>query len=542
MFAEIVLHRRMPKNFDSFTYAIPKNLNVKSGQIVTVPFRKKVLPGIVLKTHLNKPNYPTKNIESITSQNLTAEQIALASWMSEKYKCTFNKIFDLFLPEKIWLDKITKNAAFQKPRGETDKKTDGKISAFAKKLLHANSKKLVFEKTPMPREIFYRELIKCMPKKTQALFLLPEFFYLERLAKHLTIFHGGLNEQEKAGIWKTISEGYDRPIAGTRPALFLPFKKLSFIVVDFEHHESYREKRQPNYDAIETAEKLAELWKIPLILVSATPQVETFQKMLEGFYDKYEWNDGKSANVETIDMSDERKKGNFETLAQTAMEAAARTLSEGKQILLLINKKGEAGATLCQDCGDILRCPRCYAAFTPHQENVLRCHRCKIERPIPLQCDKCSGKRLKLLGCGTEKLEKESKKIFSKAKVLRIDTETVWNKKTKSKMFEKKNLNGADIIIATRIISKPLNLPRLKLSIAVTPDNMLNFPDFRAEERLLQLLAHLRHLTRGKLLIQTYMPDHFLYKVLADNSLEKFYAKELETRKSLNLPPFSSSD
>lgn len=538
------MHRRVPKHLSSFTYQIPEGLNIKIGQIVYVPFRADKLPAIVINIHGNRPKYPTKDIESAAPIHLTDNQLKLASWIAEKYKCPFSNVVDFFIPEKIWQNKIPETAETAPISGEfAQQKLKNAENADEKKFIEnltaTKTPKLIFEKSLLPRKRFYEEIVKSAPKNSQILILFPEIFYLKKLGAGFSLFHGDLKENEKAAMWEGVKQGKIEKIAGTRATSFLPFKNLSLIIVDFAHHESYVEKRQPNYDTSDVAEKLADISGAQLITVSSTPRVETWQKMLEGKYEKHEWNKKNPAPVEIVDMQDERRKGIFSALSDVVTEKIAKNLSQNKQILLFLNRTGEAGALLCQDCGQIFRCESCGSPFALHSREILKCARCKIEKAAPMKCTNCAGARLKPLGVGTEKLEKEIKKVFAHAQVLRIDREVVVSAK-KSDVLDEKNLQKADIIIATQIIDKPLDMPRLSLSVAVIPDTMLNYSDFRAQERLFGLLIHIRQMTNeeGEMIVQTFLPGHFLYEILQKNRLEDFYDYELKTRKSLSLPPF----
>lgn len=542
MFTEIIPHRRVPTKFPTFTYSIPEGVKVRIGQIVTVPFKKQKIIGVVWSIHGNPPSYPTRPIDSISQISLTDQQIGLVKWMHSAYgDASLASIIDLFIPEKILepeggvVNVMPPSSALRASEGKHHD-TPPTLESFIKKLLAIKQSTLVIEKTTFPRKAFYDHLSKNLSANSQALFLFPEAFHILESAPQLPSFHGGLKEKEKSAIWNSVYKGEVQAISGTRASLFLPFKNLSLIVLDFEHSESYTELRKPNYRALNVAKKLSELWNIPLILISPTPKVETYYKV----DDKLEWEEKENlAPVKIVDIADERRKGRMGLLGPAAMESLARTFSQNKQTLLFLNRRGEASAIICRDCGKTFRCETCSSPLTIHKEG-LRCHRCGTSKPIPSACDSCGNTKLKQLGGGTESLEKEIKKIFEKAKMVRLDSETISSKK-KQKEMDLKALTEADIIIATKMIDKPFNLPRLALSIAVLPDDLLHFPDFRAAERLMQILTHIRLLNpKNELLIQTFLPGHKLFKCIEQNKIEDFYKEELETRKSLKLPPFSS--
>lgn len=570
MFAEVILHRRVPSRFESFTYAVPDNLNLKPGQLVQVPFRAQCLAAVVRNLHSKNPPYPTKLLESASATILRPWQMELATWMSKKYETSFSKVIDFFVPEKVWPRKTKKRAtenatasaqtsaqsmtaraqgitaSAQGPaHGPAALPTPHALEELINKLLKTPTSKFVFEKTLLPRKEFYASLQSRAQNSSPILILFPEIFHLKQLAGNLPLFHSELSEQQKAEAWLAVYDEKLPIIAGTRAALFLPFKKLGAIVLDFEHSESYNEKRAPYYHALTVAEKVAEMHGCPLIIISGAPRTETWHKAQIAQYEKHEWDQGKNAaGASIIDMANERRKGVTGLFAEEVIEKTARALGGGAQVLFFINRKGRANALLCTDCGTVIRCSKCISPFAIHGQDKLVCHRCKISSVVPAVCGFCGSPRLRFLGAGTEKVEQEIAKVFAKANILRIDKDGEKQRK-KSGDTLLQDLNKADIIIATQIIDKPLNLERLKLSVVVMPDNLLNVPDFRAHERLVQLLTSIRQLTGGitgdgEVLIQTFIPDHSLFKSLSANRLEDFYGCELETREGLGLPPFPS--
>lgn len=405
------------------------------------------------------------------------------------------------------------------------------LKFFTAQLLESNRPKFVHERTLLPREKFYQTITESMPQDSQALFLFPEIFSVNQFAGKIPVYHSELKEKEKAEIWESVRNGKIAAIAGTRAALFLPFKNLAAITVDFEENENYTERREPKYDSLEVAEKMASLWDIPLIAMSPAPRVTSWWKQWE----RLEWREKEEeTKIDIINMADERRKGNRSPLAEKALEKIAACLAQNKQALIFINRKGEASAIICSDCSYVFRCQKCQTPETLHSGLSLECHRCKLKNPAPEACPQCRSLRLKPLGEGTERLENEIKKTFAKAKLLRLDRLTLGRTQISEKMLE-----SADVIVATKLIDKPLKLPRLALTITVATDTLLNFPEFRASEKLFQMLNRLRLLTsNGQLIIQTFLPDHSLYQNLQKNDHAAFYSAELETRKSLSLPPF----
>ncbi|MBI5413046.1 primosomal protein N' [Candidatus Peregrinibacteria bacterium] len=553
MFAEVALHRRIPSKFDVFTYSVPEGLALRVGQIIQVPFRKQTLPAIVRRLHRETPAYPTRPVEAALPTALTDRQISLAFWMCEKYGVSFSKAIDFFVPEKIWnpARKITKNAAVETHESLIDEQTSfdfsphpeyAAVKDFAKKLFSSTGKVLLIEKSRIPRAILFSCLAEMLPNGQQALFLAPEIFATNQFAGCFSgssaKFHSEMSETEKAQVWTSVKNGETNVIIGTRAALFLPFTNLGLIVLDSENSESYSEKRQPNYHALDVAKQLTELNKSKLIVVSSMPRAETWHAMESGEYEKIAWeSDSAKSRVNIIDIKDERRKGNFGIFAEKTIEKIASTLTQNQQVLLFINRKGEAGALMCTDCGHILRCANCTSPMALHTEGGLKCHKCNLAQEIPIECSVCGNTRLRALGMGTERIEAEIKKTFKKARILRLDRETIKG----SSKISLEELNKADVIVATKIIDKPLNLPRLKLAVAVLPDSILHSHDFRTEERVFGLLTHIKTLASGgDFIIQTFMPGHRVFRYLENGKIEEFYKEELATRKQLGLPPYNN--
>lgn len=566
-YVDVVLHRRVPKGLEFFTYIIPLGMEVKVGEGVHVPFRNQIIPALVWSIHQRRPSYNVRDIVKKAGFCLERWQMELALWMMSRYGSSASTTLDFFVPEKRW-----KYEDFMRRHGEkvADLKKDegnkkivhkiittktqknliknSKTPISIKKFIQSNVLKvgphLIIEKSPMERGLFYKTVESLLPAEKQLLILVPEIFYAEHQAEEYITYHSGLREVRKALIHEAVATSQVKTILATRMGLFLPFKNLGAIILDYEHAESYREQRSPAYHALEVAQEMAALLNIPLIVVSATPRVETFYLAQTSTtpYTVHTWEDDESESreVELCDMVNERRGGNRGLFAQTTLQKIASALQKNEQVLLFAHNKGEASALFCTDCGAVVRCEKCKTIKRPYREGILACHQCGIKEAAPLICPACGNTRLKNIGFGTMKVDLEIQNVFGKAHTLRFDGDTLAALKTAPRKEIEKSLQDADIIIATSAIEKPLNLPRLSLVVAVLPDGLLQFPHFRASERLFQILTHLKNLTKpgGKLIIQTYSIEQPLYKRIAENNAEAFYGDELITRKLLGFPPF----
>lgn len=540
MFAQVVLHRRVPGKFESFTYRVPEGVKIEPGQLVTVPFRAQRIAGIVRSLHSSSPSYAVRELEQASKIILPKWQFELAVWITKNYAAPFSKVIDHFIPERVWpavksRPQKTDSMPAIKIKEPAPHPSSPAIDALCISILSGSKPKLLIERSRVPRPEFYNAL-KNQLKEKQMLILLPELFHLNACAAQYAHFHGSLKEWEKARIWELARNSNNAVFAGTRAALFLPFKNLGAIVLDYEHNENYSEKRAPYHHTADVALKISELLKIPLIMISPAPRAETWHMADQGKILSMEYHSKENPTVAIIDMADEKRSGNSNLLALRSLEAISSALAKKHQALLFVNRTGEAGGLICRDCGHIERCALCNSPLAPHRGLALKCHRCKTEKQTPEACASCGGVKLRPIGAGTEKIESEISSAFGRARVIRVESETKMN-------LAAGELDSSDIIVATRIIDKPLNLPRLETIIAVAPDALINLPDFRAEERLLQLLASLKLLARpdGKIIIQAFLSGHRVYTTLAKNTIAQFYDNELKTRAEINLPPFEIS-
>lgn len=546
MFAEVALHRKLPRGLDLFTYEIPSDAHVMAGQLIQVPFRNQTLAAVVRKIHSQTPNYPTKEIVNISETLLTTTQMAVAEWMSLRYHTSFAKTIDLFIPEKIWPKETARRSVRQKIKAAADdpeKITPASPEKNAKYIeeltelidgLFKEKNTLILTEHYFPRDFFYKLLSEKTAGQKNLLVLFPEQSILETYAKNKPQYSSECSEQEKAELWREVAAGNITSIFGTRGALFLPFKKLDGIILDLEENEQYQERRAPAYQSLEVAKELAKLWDIPLIIISSSPSVDTWKKMNEGAFKCIKWNKNEKTRIEIIDMADERRRGSDDALGYRLRERIAATLADRKQVLLFINQRGDTSTMLCKDCGEIVRCDKCQSPLTLHADAMLRCHRCKTEKPLFKTCMKCGGFTLKKLGFGTERLEREVSETFSNARTLRVDSDS-------TKKIDIEALHKADIIIGTQMVDKPLLLPRLTLRACVMPDPLLHFPDYRASVRLMQILRHMETMASGgEVLVQTYLPTHSIFTSFAEKNLSEFYQSELKTRAMLKLPPYGN--
>jgi len=367
------------------------------------------------------------------------------------------------------------------------------------------------------------------------------------------VLHSQLSLGEQFDEWQRIRNGEFDVVIGPRSALFAPQPDLGLIVIDEEHEWTYKQTdKSPRYHARDAALKLAELTGAVVILGSATPDVETYFRAEQGEYrllslsERVTPGEGSPLPEVTItDMKKELIEGNRSIFSRLLSETLSVEIGEGHQALLFLNRRGGATFVQCRSCGYVMRCKRCEVSLTYHiDENKLVCHQCNYHMPVPLVCPRCTSRRIKFVGIGTQKVEEEAGTAFPAAKLLRWDSDTVRAKNSHERILNDFRDHKADILIGTQMIAKGLDLPLVTLVGVVNADITLNLPDFRAGERTFQLLSQVagragRGVYGGRVVVQTYSPENYAIQAAARHDFRLFYWQEIAYRRQLNNPPFT---
>jgi len=404
-------------------------------------------------------------------------------------------------------------------------------------------------------EIYLRALAQVIAAGKRGICLIPEIAltqqtverFANRFPGRVAVLHSGLSPGEQLDEWQWIMEGNCDVVIGPRSALFAPLPNLGLIIVDEEHEWTYKqEDKIPRYHARDAAIKLAQLGNAVVILGSATPDIGSFHKALQGEYQLVELKERITPRgycplpeVSIVDLREELKAGNTSLFSRSLLAAIKDTLARREQIILFLNRRGTATFVRCRNCGFVFRCPRCSVAFTYHSaEKRLICHRCRYSIPVPQGCPQCFRRHLSFLGIGTQKIAEEMGRFFPQAKLLRWDKDTVTRKSAHEELLKDFRDQKADVLIGTQMIAKGLDLPQVTLAGIISADTGLNFPDFRSSERTFQLLCQVagragRGVKAGRVIIQTY------FEAAARHDYIGFYRKEINYRRQLNYPPFS---
>ncbi len=409
-------------------------------------------------------------------------------------------------------------------------------------------------------EIYLRALAEVISQGRKGICLVPEIALtpqtIERFASRfpgrVAVFHSGLSLGEQFDEWHRIQSGYCDVVIGPRSALFMPQPALGLIILDEEHEWAYKQAdKSPRYHARDAAIKLAELSGAAVILGSATPDVETFYKAQQGNYQLVELKEritprgiSPLPEVEIVDMRTELKSGNQSLFSRSLAQAVNEVLARGEQVVLFLNRRGTANFVQCLDCGHVASCPRCLVALTYHSDvRKLICHHCNYSLQMYQTCSKCMSLRLKYFGIGTQKVEEETKRLFLEARTIRWDSDVTQSHRIHEEILAKLRAGEANVLVGTQMIAKGLDLPRVTLAGVISADVGLNIPDFRAGERTFQLVCQIagragRGLAAGRVIVQTYCPEHYAIQAAAQHDYQAFYTREIEYRRSLGYPPF----
>ncbi|MFL5721993.1 MAG: primosomal protein N' [Chloroflexota bacterium] len=368
------------------------------------------------------------------------------------------------------------------------------------------------------------------------------------LDARVALVHSGLGDGERADEWRRIRAGDIDIVVGTRLAVLAPLADVGLIVVDEEHDAAYKSDRTPRLQARDVAIRLASLARAAIVLGSATPAVESVGLARTGTYDRVVLPArpvGAAPDVEIVDLRAELAAGERGTLSRALASAlAALDTAVGEQAILVLNRRGTASIVLCRDCGHVQACPDCERPLVYHQAGTtLRCHHCGRATPLASRCPACSSPRIRYLGGGTERVEREVRTTFPRLRVGRLDRDVVEHRGAAERVVDAFTEGRLDVLVGTSLVAKGLDIPSVTLVGVVSSDVALNLPDERAAERTYQLLVQAigragRGERPGRAILQTYQPDHAAITAAASGDRTAFYDAELALRERFGSPPF----
>lgn len=409
-------------------------------------------------------------------------------------------------------------------------------------------------------EIYSHLISEMLDAGNQVLFLVPEISLTtqltDRLRKmfgdRLLVYHSKFSDNERTDIWKRLLKSNEPLlILGVRSSVFLPFARLGMVIVDEEHESSYKQyDPAPRYNARDAAIMLATMHAAKVVLGSATPSVETFYKAKGGKYGLVELSERFEGavlpDVEIVDMREQRKKKlNKGILSAPLRNALDKTLHDGKQAIVFQNRRGFAPVVICQQCGWTPKCRNCDVSLVYHKNTeLLRCHYCGYAIPLPRLCPACGQNSVETFGYGTERISEELHKEFDGFRVARMDLDTTRNKEAYQEIIEEFADHQTDILVGTQMVSKGLDFANVNVVGVVNADTILNFPDFRSNERAFNMLEQVagragRRKEKGEVFIQTTRPDEKVLDFVKAHDYHGFYNTEIEERRQYAYPPFT---
>ena len=364
----------------------------------------------------------------------------------------------------------------------------------------------------------------------------------------IAVFHSALSLGERLDEWKRVKRGEAKIVIGTRSAVFAPVQNLGLIVMDEEQEHTYKSEMTPRYHAKEVARFRCEENKALLVLGSATPSLESFARAKEGIYSlnvlRERYAGAVLPKVVTVDLREERANGNRGALSGKLIASLHDTLDDGKQAILLINRRGYNTFASCTACGKVVTCPHCSISLTYHHANGrLMCHYCGYSQPLADSCPSCGQKKLRYAGFGTQMIEDELTQLFPDARVLRMDQDTTMRKNAHEKALMQFEAGEYDILLGTQMVAKGIDFENVTLVGVISADQELYNDDYRSLERTFSLLTQVvgragRGRNPGQALIQTMTPENEIIRLAAKQDYEGFYRTEIGLRRLMTYPPF----
>ncbi|MDE5755158.1 MAG: primosomal protein N' [Oscillospiraceae bacterium] len=559
-----------------YHYKIPDDLSCAVGCKVFVPFGKsdKSTVGFVLEVKPESEFHSDsgivlKSIQSVPDKMpvLNPEQLALVHWLRENTFCTYYDAIKAMLPPGVTRNKsgstrkkLAEPVQIQKdlpelilsqeqqkaydtiaPCLETDQP-----SCFLLKGITGSGKTSIFEALAERTLALGRSVLLLLPEIS----LTPQTVqrFQNRFGSRVALMHSRLSDSERRLAYERARTGDADFVIGTRSAIFAPLQHIGLIIMDEEGEQSYKSESAPRYDTIEVAKYRCRWHGAVLLPSSATPKIESYYNAKKNIYQLVELNQryGNAVlpEVEVIDMRTERQDGNQSVFSRRLFQAIRQNLENHEQSILLLNRRGYHTIISCCICNQPVYCQNCSIPMTWHKtDQLLHCHYCGFSQPVPENCPSCNGRKLRRMGFGTQRLEEELSERLPHARILRMDADTTGKKNAYEQNFEAFRKGEYDIMLGTQMIGKGLDFPNVTLVGVVSVDKALFAGDFKSYERTFSLITQVvgrggRAEKAGYAILQTFMPEHYVLRLSAEQNYEAFAKEELALRKVLLFPPY----
>ncbi len=554
----------------TFQYSVPEHINqdLQVGQRVFVSVRSRRLVGHIVGLSAQKAVPTVRDIDAgIDKERIRTDKLlSLTQWMADYYFCSWGQAIEAALPAPFkkgkFLMKSRQGARELLNHGSSipfqltpdQKKAFDVVSAKMKAKEYARF--LLYGITGSGKTEVYMALIaELLTRSRGSIVLVPEIsltpqaverFY-SRFGNCVAVIHSRLTQAKRVEEWHCIQSGQAKVVVGARSAIFSPVKDLGLIVIDEEHESSYKQEETPRYHTRDVAQKRAELESAVLLLGSATPSLESFyqaQKNSESLLNlPVRIENRPLPRVEIVDMRREEKT-KMAVFSKALEQAVRDSLAKGEQVMLLLNRRGFSTYLHCASCGYVLTCPNCRISLTYHSDKrAVFCHVCHHRAAPDKLCPGCQKHYLHYFGMGTQKVEHDAGLLFPHAKIFRMDSDSTTKRDSHEKILEAFKKKEIDILIGTQMIAKGHDFPNVSLIGVVSADTALHVPDFRSSEKTFDLLTQVagragRGDVPGKVIMQTFVPNHYAIQNAQSHDYLRFYSKEIALRNELMLPPF----
>ncbi len=553
---------------DPYTYRLPANLagQLQVGCRVRVPFQNRTIVGYAVALDSVRAVERPKDILEVldTEPVLSDHHLRLAKWISEYYFSSLGEAISNMIPRFLKaIPKVLISETVHTEKSELVRLNEEQHEAFSKLKTHIIEKRFselfIFGVTGGGKsELYIRAIMEVLKQGRSAICLVPEIalteqlklFFTQHFHDTLEILHSKLSDKDRTAAWHRIQREEKQVILGARSAVFAPMPHLGLIIMDEEQEGSYKQDNVPRYHAREVARWRAQDVGAVFVMGTATPTLETMYRASAGEVEMLTLSkriDGKSMpEVRIVDLKQATEISKQSIIISPRLQDAIQeALDHKNHVLLMLNRRGFSTQVRCLKCGDVLFCSHCAVALTFHQgQQEVICHYCNFHMFIPKLCTQCGNPLFKFSGIGTEKVESEVARLFPKARIARLDTDTTRKKGAHEQILSRFRAHEIDILVGTQMIAKGFDFQHVTLVGIVNADTGLLLPDFRSGERTFQLLTQMAGRTgrgkeRGMVLIQTYSPTHYTIQFAAKHDYSGFFAEEIERRKSLQYPPFT---
>jgi primosomal protein N' (replication factor Y) len=571
LYAEVAVEAGRSLDRETYSYKVPEGMDVVPGHRVTVPFGRRASYGFVVSLGTDDPGVETKPITTVGSDPLLLpHQVALARLVADHYWVPLIECMRAMLPPRIRKTGSSGSGPSGRQRRhsrllELANGTRGAAAnadltaeqAAALEVIESNQQTLLHGVIASGKtEVYLAAAEKALAQGLRVLLLVPDISLTPQLVERvrarldapIAILHSQLTELERAQQWWRTRRGEAEVILGSRSAVFAPIPRLGLICLDEEGTASYKQDRTPRYETGWVARRLAALTGARLVAGSATPSVVTYHDATRGELALARLTRrvrGHDAEVELVDMRDEAAAGNRQPMSRRLLEVVNRTLENEEQVILYLNRRGMSTFVLCRDCGKSVQCLGCSVALVQHAEiDGLVCHYCGYSRAMPSVCDHCGSRNIRGMGMGTQRLESMVKKLWPRARVLRLDSDAARGPDSYFDIWEAFSERRADILVGTQMVTRGLDLPAVTCVGVVDADLPLHFPDYRSAENTFALVVQVagragRDGRQARVVVQTSNPEHYSLRCAAAGDYEGFYAAELPSRKAFTFPPYA---